>query len=344
MLRGILRSGGAGRPACTIAVAMLLAARSAVALAPEVLTSISAVPPEIAGRFREPRAFQQSAFGQYYVFDRRGHRVYGVDEAQQSAWQIVQLGAETGNIIEPTAFSVAPDGSFVVADAPNRIDRVQAFTPVGFRIGGFTLPARTRPRITIDGLVVNGIGSIQYTGASVLLSQPESGSLMTEYTLSGATSRAFGRLRATGHEADADLHAALNSGIPLLAPDGIYFVFQAGPPVFRKYNRDGTLMFERLVQGREIDEWVERLPTEWPRPDGDLPFVAPTVRAAAVDRSGHLWISFAVPYTYVYDPDGDKVRTVQFRGAGIISPGSLFFGPKGRLLITPGLYEFSVAR
>jgi hypothetical protein len=52
MLRGILRSGGAGRPACTIAVAMLLAVRSAVALAPEVLTSIGAVPPEIAGRFR----------------------------------------------------------------------------------------------------------------------------------------------------------------------------------------------------------------------------------------------------------------------------------------------------
>jgi len=44
------------------------------------------------------------------------------------------------------------------------------------------------------------------------------------------------------------------------------------------------------------------------------------------DRRGH-----------VFDAEGDKVRTVQFRGAGIISPASFFFTPKGRILVTPGL-------
>jgi hypothetical protein len=319
-------------------VAVLLAP-GAVALTPEVLSSIRAVPPEIAGRFRDPRAFQQSAFGQYYVFDRRGHRVYGIDEAQTGSWQIVQLGSETGNIIEPTAFSVAPDGTFAVADAPGKTERVQVFTPVGFRIGGFLLPGRTRPRITIDGVVMNGIGSMQYTGSSVLLSQPESGALMTEYTLTGATSRTFGRLRATGHDQDDDVRLALNSGIPLLAPDGFYFVFQAGEPLFRKYDRAGGLVFERRIEGREMDEWLAKLPTTWERPRGDLPLVSPTVRAAAVDARGSLWISLAIPYTYVYDADGDKIRTVQVRGAGILSPSSLFFGSEGRMLVTPGLYE-----
>ena len=52
-------------------------------------------------------------------------------------------------------------------------------------------------------------------------------------------------------------------------------------------------------------------------------------------------ISFVVPYTYVYDRDGDKVRTVQFRGAGVIAPNSLFFAGNGRLLVTPGLFEFA---
>jgi hypothetical protein len=275
------------------------------------------------------------------VFDRRGHRVYGVDEPQASAWQIVQLGTETGNIIEPTAFGVAADGTFVVADAPNRTERIQVFTPVGFRIAGFTLPRRTRPRLTIDGVVVNGIGSLQYTGKSILLSQPENGTLMTEYALSGDSVRAFGRLRPTGYERDEDVHLALNSGIPLVAPDGFYFVFQAGIPVLRKYDQDGELVFERRIEGRELDPLVSKLPTEWTRQQDDLPLVAPTVRTAAVDRSGNVWISFAVPYTYVYDGDGDKIRAVQFRGAGIVSPASLFFGPKGRLLVTPGLYEFS---
>jgi len=68
--------------------------------------------------------------------------------------------------------------------------------------------------------------------------------------------------------------------------------------------------------------------------------VLPAIRAAAVDPQGQLWISLSQPYTYVYDARGDKVRTVQFSAAGTISPTSLFFTRDGRLLVTPGCYEF----
>jgi hypothetical protein len=44
----------------------------------------------------------------------------------------------------------------------------------------------------------------------------------------------------------------------------------------------------------------------------------------------------------VFDRDGDKVRVVRFRGAGAVSPSTMFFGPGGRLLVTPGLHEFAV--
>ena len=70
--------------------------------------------------------------------------------------------------------------------------------------------------------------------------------------------------------------------------------------------------------------------------------MTPTIRAAAVDRRGAVWISLLGPYTYVFDRDGDKTRVVQFRAAGLVSPNSLFFGPHGRLLTTPGLNEFAV--
>jgi hypothetical protein len=42
----------------------------------------------------------------------------------------------------------------------------------------------------------------------------------------------------------------------------------------------------------------------------------------------------------VYDAHGDKIRTIQFRAAGLIGPTSLFFTTDGRLLVTPGCYEF----
>jgi hypothetical protein len=327
-----------------ICIWVALVSVSVAALSSEVLRSSNAVPAYVAGQFREPTGFQQSASGQYFVFDRRAHTVYGLDAQQSSAWEIVMIGGESGRIIDPTAFAVEPNGSFVVADAPNNRERIQIFTPAGFRIGGFLLPGRLKARVVLENAVLNGIGSLQYTGTSILLSQPETGALISEYELSGGVHRTIGRLRATGHESDPELHLALNSGIPLVDPaGGFFFVFQTGEPMFRKYDAAGQLVFERRIQGREIDALVAGMPTSWPTrqtSEGELPLVRPAIRTAAVDPGGHLWVAFTVPYTYVFDRDGDRVRTVQFRAAGIVTPSSLFFGRNGKVLVTPGLFEF----
>lgn len=326
-------------------VLLLLTAIHLAAIKTDVLRSVAAIPPHIAGRFREPIGFQQSDFGQFYVFDRRAHTVYGIDEQLESTWPIVTIGAETGKIIDPSAFSVAADGTFVVADAPNNRERIQVFSPVGFRIGGFLLPGRAQPHVVFGNLVVSGIGSLQYTGHSILVSQPETGALITEYALDGSVVRLFGNLRATGHENDREIHLALNSGVPLVdAHGGYFFVFQSGEPVFQKFDKHGTLVFERRIQGREIDDVIRNLPTTWPKrkvEGGEHPLVSPTIRSAAVDAAGNLWVAFVVPYTYVFDADGDRVRTVQFRAAGTLVPDSMFFGKNKRLLTTPGLYEFA---
>jgi hypothetical protein len=327
--------------ACGVVLILLIA--SLQALTPEILQPDSAVPVHVAGRFRDARGFQQSAPGFYLVFDRRAHIVYGVDETR--AWPIVHVGPEPGRVIGPTAFSLAADGSFAVADAPDNRDRIQVFDRAGFRTAGFLLAGRTRPRVTFNNVVISGIGSLQYDGSSILMALPETGVLFTEYSTTGAPGRTIGRLRATGHEHDRDVHLALNSGFPLTEPGGgFYFVFQAGEPVFRKFDRNGQLLFERRIQGLEIDDLISKLPGKWPRREDELPLVAPTIRAAAVDPRGNLWISFIVPYTYVFDPQGDKIRIVQFKAAGILAPESLAFGPTGHLLVTPGLYEFDVWR
>jgi len=349
----VRRAAGLANPGCRIpnsrpALILLAAAILSVqasALPLEILRSVGAVPAHIAGRFREPTGFQQAASGQYFVFDRRAHVVFGLDSERSSAWEIVHIGGEEGRIIDPTAFAVEPNGTFVVADAPNNRERIQIFTPAGFRIGGFLIPGRLKTRVLIENAVLNGIGSLQYTGTAVLLSQPDTGALVTECALDGGVNRTFGQLRHTGHEDDRELHFALNSGIPLVDPKGgFYFVFQTGEPIFRKYDAAGQLVFERHVEGREIDPVVASLPTTWPKrktDEGEMPLVAPTIRTAAVDRDGNLWIAFVIPFTYIYDRDGDKTRTVQFRAAGLVSPRSLFFGTNLRVLVTPGLYEFT---
>lgn len=189
------------------------------ALTAEVLRSIGGLPPHIVGLFEEPLSFQQAPGGAYYVFDRRGHTVYAVDAARKAAVRLVEIGPELGRIIQPRGFDTSPAGPFVVADAPRGVERVQIFGDTGTRLGGFALPVRERSAaIALGSLVLSGIGSIEYGSDSLLISHPESGALMTEYSTAGRARRSIGRLRATGHERDADLHLALNVGLPLLDP------------------------------------------------------------------------------------------------------------------------------
>ena len=312
----------------------------------ETLRAVGGLPPAICNVFREPLGIQQTASGVYYVFDRRDHAVYSIDPDARGVRKAVEIGGEGGRLLEPTAFDVAPDGTFVVADAPNGRERLQVFDFAGNWVTGFALPGRAQTRISINGLALGGVSTVALLGKSVALNQPETGALITEYGLAGTPLRSVGTLRATGHEDDRQLHLAMNTGIPVPHPDGGYFfVFYAGTPVFHRYDAKGGLMFERVMQGRELDPALAQMPQKWPRrkgEGGELPFVAPTVRTAAVDEGGNLWVSFVLPFSYVFDTEGEKVRTVQFRGAGLLAPSSLFFTAQGRLLVTPGCYEFAV--
>ena len=323
----------------------LLAAALAVgtaALDVEERRSIGGLPAHVAGAFDEMAACHLTRSGEYLVFDRRAHAVSTVARGADAPTKIVQIGSEVGRIIRPSAFDSAPNGTFVVADSPGNQHRIQIFSDTGSDQGGFTLGGRHTPQITLGDLVLSGIGSLQYTGESILISQPDIGALVTEYQLNGVPRRTFGQLRPTGQEKDPAIHAALNAGLALPIPKGgYYFVFVSGVPMFRKYDNAGALVFERHIEGLEIDQQLKSLPTTWPRrAGGEFAIVPAAIRTAAVDPAGNLWVSLPGPYTYVYDSAGDKRRTLQFRAAGIVAPTSFFFTRSGRVLITPGCYAF----
>jgi hypothetical protein len=322
---------------------LALAAGSAAAIQSEVLRSVSGLPAHIAGRFNELTVCRRLANGTFLVFDRRSQTVFSVAPSADAPVEVVQIGAEPGRILQPFAFDVTADGTFVVADAPGSGSRLQLFLPSGSRLAGFVIPGRGMP-LLIDGVAITGISSLVMSGRSVFLSQPESGALISEHGLDGVSARTFGELRATGHEKDRPLHNALNSGLVVINPEGgFYYVFVAGVPAFRKYDALGKLVFERHIEGIELDEYMRTRPTAWPRrntKDGELPVVRPAIRAAAADANGNLWISLDLPYTYVYDRRGDKQRVVQFRAAGLLAPTNMSFTSGGRLLLTPGCFLF----
>jgi len=311
----------------------------------EILDATGGLPAHIAGRFTDPVAFAETSDGEYLVLDRRKHTVYGVDRAKTRLRTIIEVGVESGKVLQPAALSLDASDLFAVADAPGGLERIQYFTLKGTWVGGFYLPTRVAPRLVLGPLVLNGVGSLQFTGQTFLINRPEQGAVIDELNHQGHVVRRVGVLRPTGHEADREVHVALNIGVPLRDPRGGYYVvFLTGRPMFRKYDAAGELVFERHIEGVELDAAVGALPTVWPpRADAShLPLMAPLVRTAAVDPEGRLWVSLMEPYTYVYDRRGDKTRTIQFRGARVLAASSLFFAGPDRLLVTPGCYEFTV--
>lgn len=313
----------------------------------ERLTAARALPPDVAGKFRELVNLQEAPDGSYYAFDRRAHAVHRINAAWTSSSLLVSVGQKRGELLQPSAFDSSGD-VFVVSDAPFGIDRIQLFFKDATALGVFQPQIRSLPRVTLGATVMNGAGSLELAGESVLLSEPDTGWLVSEYSLEGKPRRHFGRLRATGHESDKDVHLALNTGIPVAARDGgVWFVFQAGVPLLRKYNAAGELMFERHIEGIELDPIVRALPSTWPRArsagaDRELPLVSPNVQTAAAAPDGSLWIALSLPYVYVFDETGDKVRAVELYGKGPIAPSSLAFTRAGKLLVTPDGYEFDV--
>jgi hypothetical protein len=310
----------------------------------ETLEAIGGLPAHIAGRFSDISACQQSASGEYFVFDRRAHSVSATAPPYDSVRVLVQIGSEPGRLLRPSAFDLADDGRFVVADAPGNKGRIQIFLTTGASLGGFTLATRDVPTMVFENFLQSGIGSLAFTGRSIVISQPELGTLVSEYSMDGRVSRTFGALRPTGQEQDREVHLALNTGLPIVNPrGGFYFVFLGGVPMFRKYDAAGALLFERHIEGPELDGYIRTMPNAWPRrrtDEGELPIVQPAIRAAAADADGNLWVSLTAPFTYVYDGAGDKRRTIQFRAAGLIAPRSLFFTHDRRLLVAPGCYAF----
>jgi hypothetical protein len=329
-----------------LATSLLIATR-ATTPAVEVLTPAGSLPPGLVGQMREPAAFVETTDGRFVIFDRRAQQIYSVDAAKTRLTRLVDIGASDGEILRPAAFAYNANRTFTVIDQPGDYERVQTFYDDGTPLSRFQRwPVQSgATRVSVGAATFRGLGAVAPLGRNVLTSGIEPGALMSEVDSDGHVVRHIGQPRPTGHETDPLLHQALNAGLPVVSTDGsIYFVFVTGTPMFRKYSSHGDLMFERHIEGPELDATLQALPTSWPtRRIGTLEFpaVASTVTTAAIDPKGALWISLAEPFTYVYDEGGNKTRTVQFRGSGLMTPTSFFFAPGGRLLVTPGCYEFS---
>jgi hypothetical protein len=329
---------------CAAAVATTATAPTAQR-AVDVLEPLFALPAHVVNRFEQPASFVVTTTGDYLVLDRRAHTVLRLDARGRVVKSILGIGHEPGRVLRPMSIALSDDDILAVLDAPDNFQRLQYFTPEGMLIGGFYLPVLGTHSLVVGNQILGGSGAMAFGGRTFWFNAPAWGALMSELDTTGTVLRHVGHLRPTGHEATKALHEALNTGVPVVDPTGgMFFVFQTGRPLLRKYDARGVLLFERHIEGPELDPIIARLPDRWDTPDdGSRPLPAPVVRTAAADRSGKLWVALQTGHVYVYDGTGEKVRTLVFGGPSPDLTSSLFFTRSGRVLTGPGGYEFDAS-
>src|SRR5215213_4059645 len=96
-------------PLATLVVIVLGATAAGRTRPVETLAAVGGLPAHIAGQFSELSSCQQTAAGEYFVFDRRGHAVYAVAPPYDTARVLVQIGAEPGRLLSPSAFDMSDD-------------------------------------------------------------------------------------------------------------------------------------------------------------------------------------------------------------------------------------------
>jgi len=333
-----------GRIGWCLAAAALAATVTTAQHRVDVLEPVSGLPAHVFARFQQPATVVVTSTGDYLVLDRRAHTVFRVNPSGQIVRPILGIGHEPGRLLRPMAMALSDDDILAVLDAPNNVQRLQYFGTDGTLIGQFYLTILGTPGVVVNDQIVSGASAMAFDGKTFWFTAPARGTLMFQTDTAGTVLGQVGHLRRTGHEADRELHAALNAGLPVVDPTGgMFFVFQTGRPMLRKYDTAGVLLFERHIEGPELDPIVARLPDRWDTPnDGSRPLPALMVRAAAADRQGRLWVVLQTGHVYVYDTSGEKVRTLVFGGPSRELTSSLFFTRGGRVLTGPAGYEFGV--
>ena len=210
------------------------------------------MPAHIAGTFNDLAACHTTPDGDYLVFDRRAHSVYRVPPKGPRA---------TDHPDRCRAGPHPPAARLRFGARRHLRDRRCA---AGHRTRpDFLLSGRSGRRVhaadaercrtvALGDLVLSGVGSLDYTGKTVLVSHPSSGALVTEYALDGRVLRTFGELRAHGprtgpraapgaQRRDRDRAARTAAGSTSCSSSGV--------PAFRKYDAAGKTAVRAAHRG-----------------------------------------------------------------------------------------------
>lgn len=268
----------------------------------------------------------------YFLTDVEGNRLLVINNSMEVERDFGRIGSGPGRLLHPGYLDVGGDGTVFVEDGGN--ERIVKFDQSGNYIGEFRVDA-------FQGMAVD-------TQNRLYLGQPEEGSLITVYSSTGIKLRSFGTLKKyseiygeTFRDKDVSHMTALNRVRLATDKDGSLYVSFMITPLIRKYGADGRLVFERRLEGPEIDRLMEAIQKRRyiaTKSDGvDVRIIAldPVIDPA----NGNIMVPLVDGSIYVADRDGNKLSILRpawtNRGDGTFRPFVAGLGANGEFMVTP---------
>lgn len=268
----------------------------------------------------------------YFLTDIEGNRLLVINRNMEVERNFGRIGSGPGRLFHPGYLDVGGDGTVFVEDGGN--ERIVKFDQSGHYTGEFRVNA-------FQGMAVD-------TQDHLYLGQPEEGSLITVYSSAGTRLRSFGQLKKYSeiygesfHDKDSSYNVALNRVRLATDKDGYLYVSFMITPLIQKYAPDGTLMFERRLEGPEIDRLMDAIQKRRyiaTKSDGvDVRIIAldPVIDPA----NGNIMVPLVDGSIYVTDREGNKVSLLRpawaNRGDGTFRPFVAGLGANGEFMATP---------
>lgn len=290
---------------------------------------------EGARRFREP--FENMGLDVYdvdshqglYVVSERTRNSVLVIDGQSSVRKVIGgIGSGPGRLFRPGQLDVASDGVIYVQDGGN--DRIQSFDFEGRFLGGFQ--------------TTQYMGFAAGAGGEVYLGQPERGALVTVYSREGRVLRSFGKTKRLSEVYGAEYAArdeqfrdAINRVRLTVDEDGSILVSFALAPILQKYTRQGELVFERQLEGPELDALKQEVLAD--AGGGHLvmsldgfPERLMSLEAVALP-GGEINVVLIDGSIYVADAEGRKVGIIRPRARQKFTPEMAGISPAGELML-----------
>ena len=266
--------------------------------------------------------------GLYVVSERTRNSLLVINERSEIVREISGIGSAPGRLFRPGHLDVSADGAVYVQDGGN--ERVQSFDLEGRYLGGFT--------------TTTFIGFAAGAGGEVFLGQPERGRLVTVYSRDGQVLRSFGALKKLSEvygpglpEDDEKWRNAINRVKLTSTEDGGVLVSFMLAPFIQKYTREGELVFERRLEGPEVDRLTELVLS--PESGGNLTistdgFPEHVMSLEAVSLpGGEINVLLTDGSVYVADAEGRKVRVLRPKAEGSLTPDMVGLSPGGETVV-----------